>query len=84
MKVPIVTETEGKGGKTKGPTNLATEGKSITLDYGKEFNLTYTDSAPISLCVIKKQSNKVFLRKGFQRRHGHSDLSNNNENNLAV
>ena len=84
MKVPIVTETEGKGGKTKGPTNLATEGKSITLDYGKEFNLTYTDNTPIYLCVVKKQSSKVLLRKGFQKRHGHSESSNNNEDNPAV
>ena len=84
MKGPITAGTDGKGGQIQGPTNLANEGKSTTLDYGIEFNLTYTDNAPISLCVVEKQSNKVTLRKGFQKRHGHSELSNNNENNLSV
>ena len=68
----------------KGPINLATDGKSTTLDYGEKFNLTYTEDAPISLCKVKKQSSEVLLRKGFQTRHGHSKLSNNKENDLAV
>ena len=84
MKGPITTGTDGKGEKIKSPINLATEGKSITLDYGEKFNLTYTDNAPISVCVVKKQSNKVLLRKGFQTRHGHSEQPNDNSNNLAT
>ena len=68
----------------KGPINLATDGKRTMLDYGEKFNLTYTDNAPISLCVVNRQSNKVLLRKGFQTRHGHSELSNDNEIDLAV
>ena len=68
----------------KGPINLSIDGKSTMLDYGEKFNLTYTENAPISLCKVKKQSNEVLLRKGFQTRHGHSELSNDNENDLVV
>ena len=78
------TGTDGKGGKNQGPINLATNGKSITLDYGEKFNLTYTDNAPISLCKVEKQSNSVLLRKGFQKRHGLSKISNDNANDLET
>ena len=78
------TETNGKGGEEQDQINLATNGKSITLDHGEKFNLTYTDNAPISLCKVEKQSNSVLLRKGFQKRHGLSKLSNENANDLET
>ena len=60
------------------PLNTGTEGRSIKLKFGKEFNMTYQDQEEIKLCVVKKLSSKLDLRKGFQTRHGHHDSERDN------
>ena len=57
------------------PINLATDGKSVVLTYGNEFNITYEDQSTITLCKVEKQSSHVLLRNG---------LSNDDRKNLLT
>ena len=64
------------GGKDDGiPINLATDGKSVVLTYGNEFNITYEDHSTISLCKVKKQSSEVLLRNGLSNDDGKNILT---------
>ena len=66
----------------QGPINLGTDGKSIVLDYGSSFNVTYEDNATISVCQVKKQTSKLLLRKGFDTSLRHSKQPNDDQKDL--
>ena len=57
------------------PISLATDGESVMLTYGNEFNITYEGQSTISLCKVEKQSSHVLLRNG---------LSNDDRKNLLT
>ena len=57
------------------PINLATDAKSVVLNYGNEFNITYEDHSTISICKIERQSSEVLLR---------SSLSNDRRQNILT
>ena len=58
------------------------ERKSITLDFGKDFNITYEDHQPIYLCVVKKIASKVVLRQGLKPKARHSESNDKQEKDL--
>ena len=57
------------------PINLATDAKSVVLNYGNEFNITYEDHSTISICKVERQSSEVLLR---------SSLSNDRRQNILT
>ena len=72
------------GNEVKIPIHLGDDGKSIVLNYGSQFNITYEDQSTISLCKVTKQSSEFFLRSGFDASLRHSKENNDHEKDLLT
>ena len=70
---PTNVFTDGKDDEI--PINLAKDAKSVALNYGNEFNITYEDHSTISICKVERQSSEVLLR---------SSLSNDRRKNILT
>ena len=66
----ITLQKDSKSDVINHTASAAQEGRNIVLDYGRRFNITYHGHYPVSFCNVKKASNQINLRRGFQNKLG--------------